>query len=50
MKKKNILDKKFREILFEVIVANNIYDPYWEKFNARKPQLQNVWDISKLIL
>ena len=44
--KNNIPDKKFRKVLFEVIVANNIYNRYetshlyWEKFNARKPQLQ----------
>ena len=42
----DIPDKKFRVITFEVIVASKIYDKfdssniYWEKFEARKENLQ----------
>ena len=42
----DIPDKKFRDIIFEVIVASKIYDRfdssniYWEKFGARKENLR----------
>ena len=44
--KNNIHDKKFGDVLFEVMIADDIYNrfdtspEYWEKFNARKPELQ----------
>ena len=42
----NVPDKKFRDVIFEVIVENDIYQrfdtshEYWNKFNARKPELE----------
>ena len=41
--------KKYCEVLFEIIVANKIYDrfdisyPYWKIFKASKPQLQKCF-------
>ena len=40
--KNNICEKKFRDMIFEVMIANKIYDrldsshKYWRKFNTRK--------------
>ena len=41
--KSNIPDKKFRDVLFEIIVEYNRFDSshsYWEKFNTRKENLK----------
>ena len=41
-----ITDTQFRDVIFQVIVENDIYErfdtshEYWEKFNARKPELK----------
>ena len=52
--KNNILDKIFREVLFDVIIANDIYGrpdtshPYWEECNARKQQLQKCLEYCEI--
>ena len=50
----DIPDKKFRDIIIEVIVASKIYNRfdssniYREIFEARKENLKSVWDILKM--
>ena len=47
--KNDIANNKYCEVLFEIIVANKTYHrfdtsyPYWENFNASKPQLQKCF-------
>ena len=42
----NIPDEKYRDLIFEVIVENGIYQRFdtshecWDKFNERKPELE----------
>ena len=47
--KSNICEKKFRDIIFEVIIANKIYGgfdsshEYWGKLNVRKENLRKCF-------
>ena len=50
----DIPDKKFRDIIFEIIVASKIYNRfdssnvYWEKFGARKENLRKCLGYSEI--